>query len=417
MGDWMIRSGIPGATRDEEFTDNRSSRIVWGSLNVVFGAAEVVGGVVLTAGTLGWGTVAGGALTITGFEAITQGIDMWHRPNEASHSTGWLGDGAFAMMNKFGVLEDNDQTSFSRYWSFAMLGLSLGGVGVLGYAGDVLQANRAGLAGRNLDFLVDAPSRALATARQAIVGVKNARFGQLVVNYAPLPSGRIAMNIQGVGRVVAAPWESLPRLRLRMNTARSSQDIAVNIRRAHAGYASARRVGAQVDAEKLLEEAASHLGIRDYSRYVDKVIYVKTGSSYFTIEGGLRVLALSGQQLNSLGQAGKLITAAHELLHAKIYSFLRRGAKLADGEFDQLHFGHRMLSVPYIREEHIVEGAAQSRVLRSLRAQGSKIDPDDLKETAEYFQAHRSAYDHYMRTGEWPRPGENIYIDHYRNGE
>lgn len=126
MGDWMVRSGIPGATSDEEFTDSRNSRIVWGTLNVVFGAAEVVGGVVLAAGTLGWGTVAGGALTITGFEAITQGIDMWRTPNEASHSAGWLGDGAFAMMNKFGAMDENDQAAFSRYWSFAMLGLSLG---------------------------------------------------------------------------------------------------------------------------------------------------------------------------------------------------------------------------------------------------------------------------------------------------
>ncbi|MEO9823114.1 MAG: hypothetical protein ABJF50_01695 [Paracoccaceae bacterium] len=414
MGDWMVRSGIPGASRDEEFSDSFSSRIAWGALNIVFGAAEVIGGVVLTVGTLGWGTVAGGALSIAGFEAITQGIDMWRTPNEASHGTGWLGDGAFAMMNEFGVLDENDQASFNRYWSFAMLGLSLGGAGVLGYAGDIAQANRAGMVGRNLDFIAEAPARALATARQAIVGVRNARFGQLTVSYAPLPSGRVAMNIQGVGRVVAPHWESLPRLRLRMNTARNSQEVAVNMRRAHSGYASARRVGGTTDAEKLLEEAASHLGIADFSRYVDRVIYVSSGSSYFIVERGVRILALSGQQMNELGQAGKLITAGHELLHAKIYTLLRRGSDLPPGEFTARHFEHIQLSVPYIREEFIVEGAAQSRVIRSMQANGQKIDPADLRETEAYYQYHRSAYEYYLRNNEWPPVGENPYVDMYR---
>ncbi|MEP1520374.1 hypothetical protein [Ascidiaceihabitans sp.] len=100
MGDWMSRSGIPGASDSEEFTDSFSSRIAWGTLNVVFGAVEVVGGIAValgstaltpvSGGTSVVGIVTGGAMTLAGFEAITQGFDMWRTPNEASHGAGWL---------------------------------------------------------------------------------------------------------------------------------------------------------------------------------------------------------------------------------------------------------------------------------------------------------------------------------------
>ncbi|MEL6680154.1 MAG: hypothetical protein AAFQ51_15720, partial [Pseudomonadota bacterium] len=188
MGDWMVRSGIPGATSDEEFADNRLSRRIWGSLSIVFGVAEIIGGVALMGGTLGLGTLAGGALTIAGFEAITQGIDMWSTPREAEHGTGWLGDGTRAMLTEFGVISDDDQATFNAFWSFAMLGLSLGGSGIMGFAGNSLRAARAGRAATGLDFVASLPRRGLATARMAIVAVRNSRFGRLVVNFAPLPS-------------------------------------------------------------------------------------------------------------------------------------------------------------------------------------------------------------------------------------
>jgi hypothetical protein len=53
MGDWMVRSGIPGVTADEEFTDSYSSRMIWGGVNLVFGAAEIVGGIALMGGHAG----------------------------------------------------------------------------------------------------------------------------------------------------------------------------------------------------------------------------------------------------------------------------------------------------------------------------------------------------------------------------
>lgn len=382
MGDWMSRSGIPGASDDEEFSDSRSARIAWGAMNVVFGAAEVVGGVVLTvgsaAGTLvtggasAVGVVAGGAMTIAGFEAITQGIDMWRTPNETSHSMGWLGDGAFAMMNEFGVLDEDDQASFSRYWSFAMLGLSLGGAGVLGYAGDAVQASRAGMTVRNLDFLVDAPSRALASARQAIVGVKNARFGQLIVSYAPLPSGRIAMNINGVGRVVAPHWESLTRLRLRMNTAKRDW---VQYRRAalasdEAGLLSLRGgINNTADAQKLTKEGLEISGISAsrFDEFFEGVVLSPTaGNSSFNI--GSRTLTVRGSVGTGTAIVGpynefKAINEIlHEIAHAqRRYQYVRQNGSLTGYE---RVIGTSPRSQLYAAEEVLVERTAQARLLR-----------------------------------------------------
>lgn len=369
MGDWMVRSGIPGATSDEEFTDSRNSRIVWGTVNMVFGAAEVVGGVVLAAGTLGWGTVAGGALTITGFEAITQGIDMWRTPNEASHSTGWLGDGAYAMMNRFGVLDDNDQASFNRYWSFAMLGLSLGGVGVLGYAGDVLQANRAGLVGRHLEFLADAPSRALATARQAIVGVKNARFGQLIVSYAPLPSGRIVINIQRIGRMVAAHWEDLTRLRLRWNTTRAEDIAAIQERRSvlasHNGdfIQMPGGVHSQADAQQMFDRVFAHSGFRadDKAALVSSVTHGGETSSFTLATRVVRLAQDIGRPRN-LGRQGynefiAMSETFHEIYHAVR---LKRWIESGMGTLKEYLVKYRRGETAYYREEVRVELAARA---------------------------------------------------------
>lgn len=423
IGDFLARSGSPGADSSEEFADPRRQRVVWGTVNVVFGAAEVIGGIVLTVGAAAGtavtggassvGIVAGGAMTIAGFEAITQGIDMWRTPNEASHGAGWLGDGAFAMMNEMGVLDEDDQASFNRYWSFAMLGLSLGGAGVLGYAGDVAQANRAGSVASNLDFVSPAPARGLASARQAIVGVKNARFGQLTISFAPLPSGRVAMNIKDVGRVVAPHWESLPRLRLRANTSRSIPRLASNFQNAQTGPASLRNMASQSDAQRLVDEAAQHMGFADVSRYVDEVrvtdgswslgseIMTDGGSSFFTVFEGRRILALSPTQINGSGQAGKLITAAHELVHAKSFNWLSGSSPLPLDDFTTRHFSHAPYTGAYMREEILAEGIAQRRVLRALDAAGQKVDPRDLRESIAYLKDHSDAYREFLQTGQW----------------
>ncbi|MEP3944671.1 hypothetical protein [Ascidiaceihabitans sp.] len=76
---------------------------------------------------------------------------------------------------------------------------------------------------QNLSFLARTSDSVVDAARLTMVGIRNARFGRLTVNFATMPSGRIMMNINGIGRVVAEAWESIPRLRLRLTIARQSR--------------------------------------------------------------------------------------------------------------------------------------------------------------------------------------------------
>lgn len=380
MGDWMSRSGIPGASDSEEFTDSFSSRIAWGTLNVVFGAVEVVGGIALalgstaltpvSGGTSVVGIVAGGAMTLAGFEAITQGFDMWRTPNEASHGAGWLGDGAFALMNEFGVLDSNDQAAFNRYWAFAMLGLSLGGAGVVGFAGDAVQATRAGRLASNLDFVAKVPARGLASARMAIVGVKNTRFGKLVTSYAPLPSGRIAFNFEGIGRAVAPYWESLPRLRLRMNTARKEwvQYRRAKIAANEAGIISLRGgIKSTADAQKLVEEALELSGI-SASRMGDYISSVQFNpaarNSSFNLR--TRVLTIRGDVGTGTAIIGPYseFKAINEALHEIAHAARRRQYFKKNGSLDGYErvIGRDRMSPLAAADEVLTEQTAQARM-------------------------------------------------------
>lgn len=426
MGDWMVRSGIPGASSDEEFEDNWRSRVVWGSLNVVFGAAEIVGGVVLTVGsTIGTavtggtsavGVVAGGAMTLAGFEAITQGIDMWRTPNEASHGAGWLGDGAFAMMNEFGVLEDDDAAAFNRYWSFAMLGLSLGGAGVLGFAGDAVQASRAGRVA-TLDFVSEVPARGLASARMAIIGVKNSRFGQFVAHYAPLPSGRIVFNFQGIGRVVAPHWESLTRLRLRLLTSDSAfiQERAIKLAAGEAGLVALRGgVSSLSDAQNLVYQVAAHMGMSE--RLTDRIISGITlgganQSSAFNSARNLRVASDIGEARWIVRLGGRqpafkynefiaMNETFHELTHAqRLQQWIRSGKSEARYWLDM-----PQNSSAYAAEEVIVETTAQKltreivepRIAQELRY-GSQTTAQNLQNLLDEMIED-----------------SNLYINHYK---
>lgn len=311
------------------------------------------------------------------------------------------------MMNEFGVLDENDQASFNRYWSFAMLGLSLGATGVLGYAGDIAQANRAGMVGRNLDFVAEAPARALASARQAIVGVKNARFGQLIVSYAPMPSGRIAMNIQGVGRVVAPHWESLPRLRLRMNTAKLDW---VQYRRAalaadEAGLLSLRGgINNTADARKLAKEGLEISGISAsrFDEFFSSVVFDSTArNSSFNV--GSRVLTIRGRVgtgtaiIGPYNEFKAINEVLHEIAHAqRRYQYARQNGSL--NGFERV-IGNAPTSPLFAAKEVLVESTAQARLLRiaepriaAERLYGNTAEADRLQRLLDDAIADSNEY-------------------------
>ncbi len=92
------------------------------------------------------------------------------------------------------------------------------------------------------------------------------------MNYAPLPSGRIAMNIQGVGRMVAPHWESLTRLRGRMNAARAEDIPVMQERRSVlASYQGdfirmPNGVNSQADAGQMFKRVLDHSAVPNHYR-------------------------------------------------------------------------------------------------------------------------------------------------------
>ncbi|MEL6680635.1 MAG: hypothetical protein AAFQ51_18175, partial [Pseudomonadota bacterium] len=177
----------------------------------------------------------------------------------------------------------------------------------------------------------------------AIVAVRNSRFGRLVVNFAPLPSGRIVLNIKNVGRAVAPVWESLPRLRLRLLTARRAR-VAERARRLAAGEAGLVSIRGGVstiaDARKLVEEVAAFMGIGRH-RLDDLISGIRLGrpgqSSSFNSQGILRLRHDIGRirylpyRSADYNEFAAMAEVFHELQHALDYQkWIRAGRRAED---------------------------------------------------------------------------------------
>jgi len=90
-------------------------------------------------------------------------------------------------------------------------------------------------------------------------------------------------------------------------------------------YAGAR----QAQAQAIVEEAAKGAGIK-LSDYVDDVVFTTGESPWFNIVNGRRTIALNRNTLRKT-EAGRLITAIHELSHA------RHSAKLGHWHYAQMY--------------------------------------------------------------------------------
>lgn len=374
MGDWMLRSGIPGASDSELFVDSFNSNMIWGGVNVVFGAAEVAGGVALmmgstiltlpSGGTSTAGIVAGGAMTLAGFDAFTSGLDMWRTPNEASHRMGWIGDSGFAMLSSFGVVEEDNHLGYSRGWAFAMLGASLAGGGILGFAKNTAQVTRIGRTATHLDFNVPMPARGLASARPAIMGVKSAPFGQLIASLAPLPSGRIAMNIDDVGHVVVQEWDSLVRIRAALNFSKLDevQERVAPLLRAERRFASRPNgVNNLAETQELVDFVARHSGFRprDLRQMISEIKF-GGGTSGFNRAKTLRIQPRIGHsRASNFSDYNELIArneVFHEIYHAhRFQQWVRTGRGTVDDYWQKYRKG----TLAYAREEIRVETAAR----------------------------------------------------------
>ena len=398
MGDWMARNGYPGAGSEEEFFRNWLTRNAAGVALVGLGALEMFGGVTVAIGSGGLAAVGGVALTVVGFDTLSQGAQMLWTPDRHASERGWIGDLVHDTAMHFGG-EETAQ-AFDRGWAVTQIAAGLGAPVVIRYA--TTRATRVAASGQNIRPI----SRGqLDEARLGVAEIKGHRFGQGVVgDYTPLPSGRGGLfDIGGVGRFRAAPFESDVRVLLRMRNANIAR-MSRNHQSATGGFPSQRPIRSDADARALVDEATQHLGLRDASRYVDEIVVTAEDSSYFTVgPGGQRILAISSSQVNSGGQFEKLVTAAHELNHARAFHILSSRTGLSPQRFVREHFAHPPNSPAYVREEIIVESRAHVAVRNALERSGAKIDPGELAASQRYIDIHRNALSQYERTGTWPR--------------
>ncbi len=402
MGDWMVRNDMQGATSDEEFTDSFSSRIIWGSLNLVFGSIEVVSGICLVptgSVTYGAGTVAGVALTVAGLDAFTQGIDMLSTPEQSEHTTGWLGDSVKAMATQFGYITEDDHASFDKYWSFAILGLSLGGSGIVAVLPKAAR-EIAFTTGRSA-FHTVLKNQIMVNAKTAITGVKNAKFGKFTVSFATLPSARTIFNITGIGRFVAPVWESVTRLRLRFiaDDFIEVRERARKLGRGDAGLVSIRGgIKTQADAQRLVEEAAKRMDVsaKRLSKLVSKIV-IRTKPTRdgrpitSSFNPRTKVIAIRkdiGSPLDNnaffteYNEFRAITEAMHEVGHALEFERQIKAGKTLEEIVDNMGD-----VIKYNQEEVLVETAAQNymrRIAESRIAQERRYGNADK---ADEFEA------------------------------
>ena len=76
----------------------------------------------------------------------------------------------------------------------------------------------------------------------------------------------------------------------------------------------------QVRAERIVHDAGRRMGI-DVRNLVDEIIYVpRAKAPFFVVQNGRRILALNERTVYGSDKSLRLLKAAHELGHAKVYN-------------------------------------------------------------------------------------------------
>lgn len=338
MGDWMARNGYPGAGSEEEFFRNWLTRNAAGTVLVGLGAAEMFGGVVATIGTGGLGAVGGVALTVVGFDTLSQGAKTVWTPNRHTSERGWIGDLVHATATRFG--SEGAAQKFDRGWAVTQIVAGLGAPVVIRYA--ATRATRVAASGKNISPIL---SGQLDEARLAIAEVKGHRFGiGLVGDYAPLPSGRGAiMALGGVRRFLVPIFDSDIRVLLRLRSAQAGQvqERSRELGQGMAGFARG-PIQNQGQAISFVHEVRRHMGlsVEDFRRLITRIEYGNVRSSRFaTVDRrGTPVLKFRQNIGHPLDRPDKpynellaFTEVAHEINHALAYQrFISLGGKRDD---------------------------------------------------------------------------------------
>lgn len=221
------------------------------------------------------------------------------------------------------------------------------------------------------------------------------------------------MNIQGVGRVVAPYWESLTRLRLRMNTARAEDIVTMQERRSVlASYNGdfiqmSGGVKSQADAQQMFDRVFAHSGFRES----DKAILVSSvthggETSSFTLATRVVRLAEDIGRPRNLGRQGynefiAMSETFHEIYHAVR---LKRWIGGGIGTLEDYLLKYRQGQIAYYREEvrvelaarHWTENMVKPRIEAELK-HGSREKAQKLQEIFDEYIEDSDAYLAYNR--------------------
>ena len=396
MGDWMVRNGFPGANSDEEFFRNWLTRKAAGVALVGLGALEIFGGVAATIGSSGLGTVAGVALTVVGFEALTAGIDMLWTPDRHAGQRGWIGDLIHDTATRFGG--EGVAQAFDRGWAVTQIVAGLGAPVAIRYA--ARQATRVAQSGRILSPITRGR---LTSARLGIAEVRRFRMALgAVIDYTPLPSGRGAiLSINGVGRFRVPVFDMDIRWLLRLSRSRVGQlqERSRELGQGMAGFARG-PIRNQGQAIAFVHEVGRHMGLSaaDIRQLVSRIEFGNTlpsgvfRSSSFNVR---RVLHIRGDVGTPLMRAGTdynelraFIEVAHELNHALAYQrYIARGGS-PERYWRTMFNANRPLdrngrTLRYFEEEIRVESAAAELAVsvsrRMLAAQDRTADAQQVR--------------------------------------
>ena len=335
-------------------------------------------------GTGGLATVGGVALTVVGFDAMTNGFDMLWTPNRHAGERGWIGDLINDTATHFGGEEVAQK--FNRGWAVTQIVVGLGAPLAIRYA--TKKATRVAASGQQIRPMARGQ---LDTARLGIAEIKGHKFGRgLTGDYAPLPSGRGAIiDLQGVGRFRLPALDSDIRvlMRLRRSAKATLQARFARLTRSQGPSI----VRDQASATRLLEKAAEHSGV-DLWKYVDEVRYGKFDAPSFSVQGRVRVIRIPST-ISQTNKYMQLKTAAHEINHARIYDkFLQRLGPTRG--HDEYWGAHRDFGTPlYAREEVIVERGAEM-LIRSvfegkLTGKNLRRFTEAINDSADYISGWR----------------------------
>lgn len=113
--------------------------------------------------------------------------------------------------------------------------------------------------------------------------------------------------------------------------------------------------------------------------------------------------------MNAWGQFNKLVTASHELNHARAFHILSTRIDMSTKQFTRAHFSHLSDSIAYAREEIIAEGRVHTAIKSAMLKSGAKIDPNDLDNSNEYIAVHKNVLKYHQDNNRWPLEYLQLY--------